>query len=115
MSGSVEQNRPQDGGPEREVPPERPALPPPAHHAVAPAAPGFIDRFISWIELRPLWSGGSAFLFLVGAHIAFMNFAGAMDGVFVGASAFFASMEGLADASALLADSFQFVLRCTCM
>ena len=97
MSGSVEQNRPQDGGPEREVPPERPALPPPAHHAVAPTAPGLIDRFISWIELRPLWSGGIAFLLLVGAHIAFMNFAGALDGVFVGDAAFFASMEGLAD------------------
>jgi len=96
MSGSVEQNRPQDGGSERELPPARAALPPPAQHA-APPPPGVIDRFISWIELRPIWSGAGAFALLVCTHIAFMNFAGAMDGVFVGDAVFFASMSGVGD------------------
>jgi len=97
MSGSVEQNRPQDGGPERESPPARPALPPPVHHPVPQPAPGIIDRFISWIELRPLWSGAAAFALLIGIHIAFMNFAGAMQGVNVGDVFFFTSMGGLSD------------------
>lgn len=97
MSGSVEQNRPQDGEPERELPPARPALPPPVHHPVSAPAPGIIDRFISWIELRPVWSGASVFALLVGIHIAFMNFAGAMDGVFIGDSVFLASQGGVAD------------------
>ena len=97
MSGSVEQNRPQGGEDERELPPARPALPPPAHQPAPPPSAGILDRFISWIELRPVWSGGIALVLLVGLHVAFMNFAGAMNGVFVGDVAFFATADGLSD------------------
>ena len=97
MAGRPEQTQPQASDAERDTPSARAALPPPASTAQPRASASLVLRLVSLVEARPFVALVAIFAGLLALHLAILNVAGAMSGVFVGGALFLLDPVAAAD------------------
>lgn len=110
MAGRPEQTPPQATDAERETPSARAALPPPAATAQPRAPTSLVLRLVSLVEARPFVALAAIFTGLLALHLAILNMAGAMSGVFVGGALFLLDPVAAADLLLLALIAFCMIL-----
>lgn len=98
-----------------ESPPQPKALPlqaqpSPRSHAPVEQGPGFLDRIINLVEMRPLAAAAVIFVALVLLHILMLDLGGAASGLFVDGALFFMSGAGIIDVLMLAFIAYNVVL-----
>jgi len=110
MAGRPEQTQPQATDAERDAPSARAALPPPPATAQPRISASLVRRLISLVEARPFVALAAIFTGLLALHLAILNVAGAMSGVFVGEALFLLDPVAAADLPLLGLIAFCMVL-----
>jgi hypothetical protein len=97
MAGRPEQKQPQATDAERETPSARAALPPPVATPRSRTSASLVLRLVSFVADRPFMALAAIFTGLLALHLAILNLAGTMSGVFAGEVLFLLDPVAAAD------------------